>query len=210
MTDFGVNNASTNSEEFLYSRRESRTDEAKKSDLPINMKYDTRQKIKDAFCKTMDKSLHTSAQHIEENLIQLDDSPKHSLRARKPKIIIKTELFNLNHGKNSNFRIEDEAGYSPIKIESKSNTHASKQLQRDAPSSTSSLTSPSIISNNNKIMHATSNYSTVILLPTTDIVGSRSFITDNKHDGKLKAIQELSFASDTQTFQLPLTKDKVV
>ncbi len=70
MTNFGVNNASTNSEEFLYSRRESRTDQAKKSDLPINMKYDTTQKIKDAFSKTMDKSLQKSAKYIEDNLIQ--------------------------------------------------------------------------------------------------------------------------------------------
>ena len=205
MTDFGVNNASTNSEEFLYSRKESRTDQTKKSDLPINIKYETTQKIKDDFCKTMDKSLHKPAKHIEENLINLDDSPKHSLRARKPMAIINTECFNLNNGKNSNFRIEDEAGIFPIKIESRRNTHTSKQPPKNAPSSTSTLTSPPIIS-----MHATSNYSTVILLPTTDIVGRQSFLTDNKNEEKFKAIHELSFASDTSMFQLPLTKDKVV
>jgi hypothetical protein len=113
MTKFGVNNASTNSEEFLDSRSESRIDHAKKSDLPVNMKYETAQRIKDAFCKTIDNSLHKSAQNIEENLIQLDDSPKHMLRARKPNTAIKTEAFNLNHGKNSNFRFEDESGLSP-------------------------------------------------------------------------------------------------
>ena len=210
MTNCGVNNCSTNSEEFLYFRRELITDQTKKSDIPINMKHETIHNIQDALCKIMDKSVHKSAKYIEENLIQLDDSPKHSLRARKPTTILKTEAFNLNNGKNSNFRFEDDARYFSVKNESKNNTHAGKQPPKNSPSSTSELHSNPSIPNNNKMMHATSNYSTVILVPTIDVVESQFSKTDIKNEAKLKAIQELSFASDTSIFQLSLTKDKVV
>ena len=113
-------------------------------------------------------------------------------------------------GKTATSDLKTSRDFPPVKTEFKGNTHASKQMPKNVPSSTSTLPSPPIISSNNKTMHDTSNYSTVILLPATDIARSQSFVTDNKNEAKLKAIQELSFASNTSIFHLPLMKNKLV
>jgi len=55
-----------------------------KSDLPSKFGRNQNTMIVGKSNNSVSYLGHKSEKHIEENLIQLEDSPKHSLRARKP------------------------------------------------------------------------------------------------------------------------------
>ena len=96
MTSFVDTTASTNSDELLLAGNVVGRGPFNQSDLPSQTKSGLTQPLNS-----------TKSHKIEENLIQLEDSPKHSLRSRKT-ASIKSDLMGLDPGLYNTFRFEDE------------------------------------------------------------------------------------------------------
>lgn len=96
MASFVGTTASTNSDELLLAGNVVGRGPFNQSDLPSQGKSGLTQPFNS-----------TKSHKIEENLIQLEDSPKHSLRARKT-ASIKSDLLALETGLYNTIRFEDE------------------------------------------------------------------------------------------------------
>ena len=93
---FNVEKALTNSEEFLNLGRTEKLGKLIKSGLPSKPSRNQNKTSFGTTNKSIDGLGYKPEKLIEENLIQLDDSPKHSLRARKPYNATNEAKNNLN------------------------------------------------------------------------------------------------------------------
>ena len=104
---FRHNKIPTNSVEFLHPGKGRRLRQLNNSDLPFNSENET-SKLSNTGLKT---KYHSKTKNMNENLIQLEDSPKHSLIARKT-LNSKCASATSNSGINNIIRFEDELGQS--------------------------------------------------------------------------------------------------
>ena len=106
---FNIEKALTNSEEFLNLGRTEKLGKLIKSGLPSKPSRNQNKTSFGTTNKSIDGLGYKPEKLIEENLIQLDDSPKHSLRARKPYNATNDVSNNINANK---FLFEDGSNFS--------------------------------------------------------------------------------------------------
>jgi len=210
---FRTDKVSTNSEEFLHSVNGRGIGHFDKSDLPSNLKNETTQ----LFSKSLKNMDDSKIQNIGDNLIQLEDSPKHSLRARRA-TNMKYKTSTKNTGNYNYFRFEDESrhstsGFSPIQVKPSNNQDEKEPIARiSTPCNTILPVAPNVLS---KAMttNSSSKCNPEILIPTTDVGSSIAYKSENqniKNMSNLKELPKLPFLSNTVIFPSPLIKDKVL
>ena len=106
---FNVQRASTNSEELINIGTTEKLGKLNKSDLPFQVGRNQNAMVFGTANNSINGLGYKLEAPIEENLIQLDDSPKHRLRARKPNNM-KNDTKN-NFDKND-YRFENEQKFS--------------------------------------------------------------------------------------------------
>lgn len=203
MASFVGTTAPTNSDELLLAGNVEGRGPFNQSDLPFQTKSGLTQPVNS-----------TKSHKIEENLIQLEDSPKHSLRSRKT-ASIKSDLLALDPGLYNTFRFEDEnrTNYLEPAVATKCKGNLQNFCDEKFPwaSCTESNISPSMVNNINQT--TSSNYTSGLSasLNTVDVqCQDNTFIQNNQTPSKMKTRPELSFANSTAVFQSLVSKDKVV
>jgi len=106
---FNVERALTNSEEFLNQGRTEKLGKLNKSGLPSKPSRNQNLTSIGTANNAINGLGYIPEKLIEENLIQLDDSPKHSLRARKPYNTTNDASNNLNTSK---FQFDETSKFS--------------------------------------------------------------------------------------------------
>ena len=202
LTKTSIDIASPNSEQYLHHKR-GMLENINNSGLPVNI-------MKNSSSPSTVCSRNTN--YDEENLMQLDDSPKHRIRARKPKIIRK-EPFTLNIFNYDNCKFQDEIGFSafgaqPAHFESERILQSKDSTPRGATRNNTIITSIQKVANSNTI-NSGANYSGGIL-ETEDGVGSNYSTEDIQNPSKIKATSELVCTSRTAIFPSPRTKPKIL
>ena len=203
MASFVGTAASTNSDELLLAGNAVVRGPFDQSELPSQTKSGLTQPLNS-----------TKSHKIEENLIQLEDSPKHSLRSRKT-ASIKSDLMALDPGLYNTFRFEDENCTNNVEpaVATKCKGNLQNFCNDKFPwsSCTKSNISPDMVDNINQAI--SSNYTSVLSasLNTVDAqYQDNTLIQNNQTPSKMKTRPELSFANSTAVFQSFVSKDKVV
>lgn len=204
LTKTNIDIGSTNSEEYLHHDKRGGLDKLNNPDLPGNIMKDT--------SLPFDRSMGCSrnSNYDEENLIQLDDSPKHRLRVRKPKIMRK-EPFTPNNGNHDSCRIQDEVGFSsfvfpPAQVVLENFLEPKECVPNVATTNNPILAAIQSVSNSNKIN--TGANSSDGKLAAVDGVGSKNSTENIQNPMKIKATSELVCTSGTAIFSSNGTKDK--